>query len=187
MAIIIAVFVWYKALSSSRERRERIKREGEIWRRDYELRQKFAVLTEEKFKETSDPELLHGVAMNIQTALENELNMNEAFTGLPKEKQYIYTLEYFDEDAQKSLSAFFKNNGYPLLPVIPDALNEIGAAKYTEYVVRLLPMYDPDSDVSIDYGIVAKTDEQFGEIYDSRELCKLAALYIRKNKDIFLK
>ncbi len=186
VAVIVAVFAWYKALSSSKERRERLKREGAIWKRDYDLRQKFSVLTDEKIKETSDSDLLHGVAMNIQISLENEINMNEAFRLLPLEKQYIYALEYFDEDAKTGLSAFFKNNGYPLIPLIPDALKEIGAEKYTDTVMVLLPMYDPDSDVSIDYTLIAKADEKFKEIYDSDELVKLASIYIRKNKEIFL-
>lgn len=186
VAIIVAVFAWHKALSSSKERRERLKREGAIWKRDYDLRQKFSVLTDEKIKETSDSELLHGVAMNIQISLENEINMNEAFRLLPLEKQYVYALEYFDEDAKTSLSAFFKNNGYPLIPLIPDALKEIGAEKYTDTVIMLLPMYDPDSDVSVDYTLIAKADEKFKEIYDSDELLKLASIYIRKNKEIFL-
>ena len=69
IAIIVAVFAWHKALTASRERREKIKREGEIWKRDYDLRQKFSVLTDDKIKETADADLLHGVAMNIQVAL----------------------------------------------------------------------------------------------------------------------
>ena len=89
IAIIVAVFAWHKALTASRERREKIKREGETWKRDYDLRQKFSVLTDYKIKETADSELLHGVAMNIQIALENEINMNEAFRLLPDEKQVI--------------------------------------------------------------------------------------------------
>ena len=96
VAIVLAIFAWTKALKSSRERRERLKREGAIWKRDYDLRQNFSVLTEEKLKETADTELLHGVAMNIQVFLENTTNMNEAFENLPEEKKYIYTLEYFD-------------------------------------------------------------------------------------------
>ena len=47
-------------------------------------------------------------------------------------------------------------------------------------------MYDPDSNVSVDYNIIAKADEKFKEIYDSDEMCRLAAQYIKKNKEIFL-
>lgn len=185
-AIILAIFAWRKAFIASRERRERLKREGAIWKRDYDLRQKYSVLTLEKLKETEDTELLHAVAMNIQVFLENEIDMNEAFSALSKEKQFVYALEYFDEDAKNSLSTFFKNNGAPLVPIIPEALEAVGATKYIEIVNSILSMYDPDSDVSIDYTVISAADEKFKEIYDSDEFCRIVADYIKKNKEIFL-
>lgn len=185
-AIILAIFAWRKAFIASRERRERLKREGAIWKRDYDLRQKYSVLTLEKLKETEDTELLHAVAMNIQVFLENEIDMNEAFSTLSKEKQVVYALEYFDEDAKNSLSTFFKNNGAPLVPIIPEALEAVGATKYIDIVNSILPMYDPDSDVSIDYTVISAADEKFKEIYDSDEFCRIVADYIKKNKEIFL-
>ena len=185
-AIILAIFAWRKAFIASRERRERLKREGAIWKRDYDLRQKYSVLTLEKLKETEDTELLHAVAMNIQVFLENETDMNEAFSALSKEKQFVYALEYFDEDAKNSLSTFFKNNDAPLVPIIPEALEAVGATKYIEIVNSILPMYDPDSDVSIDYTVISAADEKFKEIYDSDEFCRIVADYIKKNKEIFL-
>lgn len=186
VAVILTIFAWTKALKSGKERRERLKKEAAIWKRDYDLRQNYSVLTEEKLKSAEETELLHGVAMNIQVKLENESDMTQVFNELPEEKKYIYALEYFDEDAKKSLSSFFKNNGAPLVPLIPNALGAIGAGKYNEYVTALLPMYDPDNDMSIDYSVVQKTDEEFSSMYDSDELCRLSAKYILKNKEIFL-
>ncbi len=183
---ILTIFAWTKALKASRQRQERLKREGAIWKRDYDLRQNFTVLTDEKLKDTADTELLHGVAMNIQVHLENADNMNEAFELLPDEKKFIYTLEYFDEDAKNSLSAFFKNNGAPLVPLLPEALKAVGANKYLETVTPLVDMYDPDSYVSVDYTIIGKADELFKEKYDSDELLRLCAQYIKNNKEIFL-
>ena len=183
---IITIFAWTKALKASRERRERLKREGAIWKRDYDLRQGFTVLTEEKIKDTADTELLHGVAMNIQVYLENADNMNEEFGKLPDEKKFIYTLEYFDEDAKNSLSVFFKNNGAPLVPLLPSALKAVGADKYLDIVTPLVDMYDPDSYVSVDYTAIGKADELFKEKYDSDELTRLCAQYIKNNKEIFL-
>lgn len=186
LSVVLLIFVWRKAMQSSKERRERLKKEAAIWQRDYDLRQKFNTLTEKVLLETEESELLHGAAMNIQIKLENETDMNTAFNALPIEKKYIYTLEYFDEDAKQSLSLFFKNNGAPLVPLAPDALSAIGAGNLVEYLLPLMPMYDPDSDVSIDYSIVSETDAKFKEVYNSNELCKLAALYIKRNKNIFI-
>ena len=186
VAVIIAIFAWSKALKSGKERRERLKKEAAIWKRDYELREKFTILTEEKINSTEETELLHGVAMNIQVMLEKATDMTESFNALPQEKKNVYALEYFDEDAKKSLSSFFKNNGEPLISIMPDALNAIGAGKYIEHYAALLPMYDPDSEVSVDYTVIGKTDEEFASFYDSDELLRLAAKYILKNKEIFL-
>ena len=186
VAVIIAIFAWSKALKSGKERREKMKREAALWKRDYELREKFTILTEEKLNSTEETELLHGAAMNIQVMLEKANDMTESFNSLPDAKKYIYALEYFDEDAKKKLSAFFKNNGEPLISIIPDALNAIGAGKYIEHYSTLLPMYDPDSEVSIDYNIIGRADEEFSSLYNSDELLRLSAEYILKNKDIFL-
>ena len=186
VAIIIAIFAWAKALKAGKSRRERLKKEAAIWKRDYDLREKFTILTEEKLNSTEETELLHGVAMNIQVELEKSTDMTESFNALPREKQFVYSLEYFDEDAKKGLSAFFKNNGVPLISVVPDALNAIGAGKYIESYATLLPMYDPDSEVSIDYGIIGKVDEEFSSLYNSDELLRLSAKYILKNKNVFL-
>ena len=186
LAVVLLIFAWHKAIVSGKKRRERLKREAAIWKRDYDLRQKFTVLTDDKLRETEDSELLHAVAMNIQVMLENESNMTDVFNLLPEEKKYIYALEYFDEDCKHSLSTFFKNNGKPLVPVVPAALTAIGASKYLSIFNSIEPMYDGDSDVSIDYGLVAKADEEFSAIYDSDELCRLCADYIKKNKSVFL-
>lgn len=186
IAIIIAIFAWSKALKAGKARRERLKKEAAIWKRDYELRENFTILTEEKLNSTEETELLHGVAMNIQAKLEKATDMTESFNALPQEKKFVYALEYFDEDAKKSLSVFFKNNGEPLISIVPDALNAIGAGKYVESYAKLLPMYDPDSEVSIDYNIIGKVDEEFTSIYNSDELLRLSAKYILKNKEIFL-
>ncbi len=185
-AIVGAVILWIKALSASKARRERMKKEAAIWKRDYDLRQGFSVLTEDKLRETESAELLHGVAMNIQVYLEGKSNMNEAFAELPIEKQYIYALEYFDEDAKLSLSTFYKNNDKPLTPLIPHALTAIGADDYIPLLLPVAEMYDEDNEVSLDQGVIANTDAAFSEIYDSTKLCKLAAEYIKKNKQIFL-
>ena len=186
IAIIIAILAWSKALKAGKARREKMKKEAAIWKRDYELREKFTILTEEKLNSTEETELLHGVAMNIQVELEKATDMTESFNALPQEKKFVYALEYFDEDAKKNLSVFFKNNGEPLISMVPDALNAIGAGKYVEHYATLLPMYDPDSEVSIDYSIIGKVDEEFASAYNSNELLRLSAKYILKNKEIFL-
>ncbi len=184
---IAAVILWKKALKASRERRERLKKEAEIWRRDFELRENFRELTEEKIDRTPCAELLHGVAMNIQIGLENAPNMEKAFDALPLEKKYVYTLEYFDEDVKISLSRFFKNNGEPLIGLASPALEALGLSSYSAPVKKLYPMFDPESEVSVNYTEIDEADAEYKKIYKSEELLKSAADYIKNNRQIFLK
>ena len=47
-------------------------------------------------------------------------------------------------------------------------------------------MYDDESEVSVDYNVIAKINEKFASVYDSDEFCRLCAKYIKENKNIFL-
>jgi hypothetical protein len=183
---ILAIFVWIKAMSATRIRREKLKKEAEIWKKDYELRQEFKTLTLEKINSTDTNKMLSGVCMNIQIELENAPDMNEAFLKLPEEKKYIYCLEYFDEDASKSLSTFFKNNGSPLTDFIIEAIKTIGYEEILPLVEVIYPMYDDNSDVSIDYTVIDKTDDKFKEIYNPNKLYGLVSKYVKENKEIFI-
>ena len=183
---ILAIFVCIKASTASRIRREKLKKEAEIWKKDYELRQEFKTLTLDKLNSTDNNKMLPGVCMNIQIDLENAPDMNEAFFKLPDEKKYIYCLEYFDEDAIKSLSTFFKNNGAPLTDFVIDAIKAVGYNEILPLVETLHPMYDDNSDVSIDYPVIEKTDDKFKEIYNQNKLYDLVTKYVKANKEIFI-
>ena len=183
---ILAIFVCIKASSASRIRREKLRKEAEIWKKDYELRQEFRTLSLEKLNSTDNNKMLSGVCMNIQIDLENAPDMNEAFFKLPDEKKYIYCLEYFDEDAIKSLSTFFKNNGAPLTDFVIDAIKAVGYNEILPLVETLYPMYDDNSDISIDYAVIEKTDDKFKEIYNQNKLYDLVTKYVKANKEIFI-
>ena len=183
---ILAIFVWIKAMAASRIRREKLRKEAEIWKKDYELRQEFKTLTSQKLNSTDTNKMLSGVCMNIQIELENATDMNAAFLDLPQEKKYIYCLEYFDEDAIKSLSTFFKNNGSPLTDYIVEAIKTIGYEEILPLIEAVYPMYDDNSDVSIDYTIIDKTDDKFKEIYNPNKLYDLVSKYVKLNKEIFI-
>ena len=183
---VLAIFVCIKASAASRTRREKLRKEAEIWKKDYELRQEFRTLSLEKLNSTDNNKMLSGVCMNIQIELENSPDMNEAFSMLPNEKKYIYCLEYFDEDATKSLSTFFKNNGAPLTDFVTQAIKAVGYNEILPLVETLYPMYDDNSDTSIDYTIIEKTDDKFKEIYNPNKLYELVTKYVKSNKEIFI-
>ena len=173
-------------MAASRIRHEKLKKEAEIWKKDYELRQEFKTLTLEKINSTDTNKMLSGVCMNIQIELENAPDMNEAFLKLPEEKKYVYCLEYFDEDCVKSLSTFFKNNGSPLTDFIIEAIKTVGYEEILPLVKTLYPMYDENNEVSIDYTLIDKTDDKFKEIYNPNKLYELVTKYVKSNKEIFI-
>ena len=47
-------------------------------------------------------------------------------------------------------------------------------------------MYDDNSEVSIDYRTIEKTNEKFKETYNANTLYDLVARYIKENKEIFV-
>ena len=64
-AAALAVFAWVKALKAGRKRRERLRREGELWQRDARLREEYRLLTEEKLRTADDEDLLRGVGSSL--------------------------------------------------------------------------------------------------------------------------
>lgn len=185
-AAALAVFAWVKALKASRKRRERLRREGELWKLDARLREEYRLLTAEKLQSADDEDLLRGVAMNIQMALEKEPDMNAAFAALSPARRAVYALDVFAGDAPKGLSVFFRSNGYPLLPETAPALAAIGETEYLPLLEKLGPMFDPDSEVSVDNDVIAEADEQFRALYKPADLYQKAAAFIRANKTDFL-
>ena len=141
---IAAIFVWQKALKASKARRERLKKEAEIWRRDFELRENYRELSQEIIFSAPTAELLHGVAMNIQIKLENAPNMEKAFNALPLEKKYIYTLSNILTRTQKrAFRRFLKTtaNRFWALPPLRSAL--WGFSKYPIFAAKFIRCTTP--------------------------------------------
>lgn len=184
---VAVVLAWMKALKAGKKRRERLKAETERLKRESELRRDFKVLTAELLKDTPDERLLAGVAMSIQLPLEKEADMTVPFKELPREKQYIYTLEYFFEDCEKSLSNFLRCNGQPLIGLAPEALRAVGLDEAAATVSEMLPMLDDnDEETSFDSEKCERLDAEFAKIYNPQALLAAAADYIKKNQNIFI-
>ena len=114
VAAVLAVFAWVKALRASKK--HNAEREATFARlqKEKELRDAFSSLTPELVQSADVSDMLHGIALGVQSSLEKETDVNAAFTALPVERQYIYALNFvFCEDAD-TLSRFFRLNGKPL-------------------------------------------------------------------------
>lgn len=185
---ILTVFVCFKAYKASAK--VRAERGKVIERLKYEnrTRAEFADLTIERI-ETAEPKaLFDGVALNIQAGLEKESDMNAAFEKLTASQQYIYALYYVLLDGSQKLSEFFKMNGKPLTPVAGEAVRLVLGCKAAELYNDEYAAFDGDNeDVSLIKAEIQQKDLAFAALLEQMDAYALAAGYIKKNFDQFIR
>lgn len=184
IVLAVVIFFWYRSISTSKGR---VFGNAKV---EKGLKRDFMKLSQEHFDPERDDYLLTvGMCIHIQTELEKSKAPNEAFKRLPVEKQYVMTLGYVFEDTKVSLSNYFRSNGEPLLSASADAVREIIGGEYAELFSREYDMFNENNeDVSVIESEVKSLDERFAELMkeQEKEVRRLAAEYIRKNKDLFL-
>lgn len=147
-AVALLVFVMIKA--SRAVRRHNAERDALLARLQKEkaLRDKYASFTRETALEADGKELLHGVALCIQKALEKETDMTAAFSALPEEKQIVYALDFVLCEDAETLSAFFRLNGKPLTTAALEGARRTFDAQHLELFERGFRMFDSDDETT---------------------------------------
>lgn len=182
--IILAFFVWGKAMAASRRHRERVEKEIAAIEKEKRLREKYKNLTVDLIKNAPDEELLEGISTFVQIKVEKSANINDEFSKLPDILKEMYALNFFCEDAENTLSSFFRNNGEPLLSLAVPALKRIGAAKDAHIVNQMYSMFDESNEsVSYDTERIANLNDSFKELNEATELRLSAAAYIKQNSE----
>ena len=186
VAVCIAAFFVFKAAGKAYRRYyERYKKEEENIKRLLCLKERYKDLTEDVIRLADSGELLEGVALSYQLKLQKEENMEEAFSLLSKEKQYVYALDIFTQD--KTAEIFFKENGKELVNIIVPALEMINLSDEAEKCENIRKMFD-DTDESTSYNqkIIEETDKYF----ESRDLLirikESSAEFIKENPGLFV-
>jgi len=179
---VVTVFVIIKAGKAYKRRQEIVGEQMAQMERDRALYEKYKNADFETLKNAEPRELIYGLALQVQAQVQNAPNPNELFMSLPSFQRYIYSLDIFLEDTEKSLSSFFRNNGEPLLSSAIDALRETGLL--TTEIERLCLMFDKDSEVSFDEEYIKKADESFGDSFNRETALKKIKEYIlRENSE----
>lgn len=182
LTAVITVFAG-KALSSHNAETKRLLAEID---RLKALKDKFKDLSSEKAENADSKELLEGVTAVLQAKVEKADDGEAEFSSFNEAQKYIYTLNYFAEDAADSLSFFFKNNGPELTDVILPALEAIGAENITPFVRSEHDMFDENNEAaSIDSVLLEENDKKFAKLYIEKELCDKVKNYIKSNIDKF--
>ena len=148
VAVVLAVFVWIKAIRASK--RHNAEREAILAKlqKEKELRERFAHLTPELVQSADVREMLHGIALIIQSKLEQTEDINASFLALSEAQQYIYALNFvFCEDAD-TLSRFFRLNGKPLTTAALDAARRTFDADTLALFETGYRMFDADDETT---------------------------------------
>lgn len=189
LLVILTVFVWIRAAISGKKRseeRERIIAEIE---REKALRKEFKTVDDSTFSNVEDYRLIIGMCAYIQQKIENETDMNAAFSALSEIEKFAYVLGYVFEDSKKGLSEFFRANGEPLLSVSLDAVRKVIGGEFAEVFEKEFVMLDEnDETTSVDNNELEVLDGKFASIIeaDGGGIYTKVASFIRSNKDIFL-
>lgn len=167
VAVILLVFVLFKAAKASQKSSARRDRLLEQMREDKKIYEEFKALTPAKAAKTEPSRLLHGAGVSVQREIEDAADMEKAFAELSAEKKYAYALNFlFCEDAE-SLSDFFRRNGKPLTEVADEAVREVIGGELYGLFHSGYCMFDEDNEeVSVIPDEVAKLDEEYKQMFE---------------------
>lgn len=184
--IVLAFFVWGKAMAASRRHRERVEKEIAAIEKEKHLRESYKTITVDIIKNAPDEELLEGISTFVQINVEKSANINDAFLKLPEILKEMYALNFFCEDSEKNLSSFFRNSGEPLLSLAAPALKRIGAKKVLRPAKEMFSMFDENNEgVSYNENRINELDGEFKTLEEANSLRLIAAAYIKENADEF--
>ena len=180
--VIVTCWVISKAWKASAKSREI--REAQIKRMEYEksVFEEFKEFDAEKLLSSDSKRAFDGIALNIQSNLEKQKNIEAAFEVLTDAQKHIYALYYLAEDSQKGLSEFFKCNGVPLTPVALEGVRKLLPDLAVEAFEKEYAAYDPeDEEASIIPSEIAQFDEKYAKAVENFDFYKTCVEYIGEN------
>ena len=157
--------------------------------REKALRKEFKTVDDSTFSNADDYRLIIGLCAYVQQKIENETDMNAAFSALSEIEKFAYVLGYVFEDSKKGLSEFFRANGEPLLSVSLDAVRKVVGGDFAEIFEKEFVMLDEnDETTSVDNKELDVLDSRFSTIIENEgsEVYAKVASYLRLNKNYFL-
>ena len=182
---VIAAFVFKKARKAYKGYYSRYRAEESRMKRLSDLKTRFSGIDEESLRAENDEDVLEGVALIYQLALQKEDNMEKAFAQYNVEKQYAYALDIFCQSEKPS--AFFRENGRELTEIIVPAFEYIGLKEDSEQIERLRLMFDEkDESTSISPVVIEEIDGALQEKDIAASVKLSAAKKIKAEAEKFL-
>ena len=185
VAVVLMIFGWIMAARSIRKRNRERDAVLEKLRQERALRQRFADLTAEKAMQADGKALLHALALQIQSELEKESDMDAAYINLPAEKQYIYALNFLLCEDAETVSQFFRLNGAPLTNAALAGARAMFDAEHLSLMEKAYKMFDSNDETTSALPADIQTlDAAFGENTDV--LFRSIRQYIAEHTQIFV-
>lgn len=187
LVVVTAVVIVFasKAVSSHNEETKRILAELD---RLKALKDKYKDLTPEKVEAAESKELLDGVNAVLQARIEKaeDDKVDAEFASFNNAQKNVYVLSLFIEDACENLSSYFDDFNIEFAKILLSALEAVGAKDILALAEKEFEMFDDNNEkVSLDKGLINKTDEEFAEIYSENRLLEQIKTYIKNNIDKF--
>ncbi len=182
VVLIAFVFVFMKAVEAYSKHNKTYKNQENELKRLTALKNKYKDASNEDLATFDENEILEGVALVYQVALQKCDDMEKAFLSLNKKMQYVYTLDVFVQDA--SVGEFFSQNSDILTSIICDALNAIGMKDFSNDVFQVAKMYDnSNEDVSFSKVAIEDFDKKMQQGDFLTKIKLNGAKYIKENFD----
>lgn len=187
LVVVTAVVIVFasKAVSSHNEETKRILAELD---RLKALKDKYKDLTPEKVEAAESKELLDGVNAVLQARIEKaeDDKVDAEFASFNNAQKNVYVLSLFIEDACENLSSYFDDFNIEFAKILLSALETVGAKDILALAEKEFEMFDDNNEqVSLDKGLIKKTDEEFAKIYSENRLLEQIKTYIKNNIDKF--
>ena len=160
-------------------------------------------ITSEIIDSTNDDELLQLVFDNLYENIPEDFSKEyETVISWNKSRQAIYVIWILEGEVNNGgFNQFYYNSSGEFANLLPEALELIGASKFSELLERANSTYKTENDRitalqdgtmegfmdSYDNNPLDKYDDEFYELYEEENLNDLQIKYIRSHKDDFIK
>lgn len=185
--IILTVFVIKKASAASRRVHGRNNELIAKAKREKELRDAYADLTEEIIAAAPADALFEGVALILENQCQKVSDTLTFYNNLTQPQQFIYSVYYLLTDAkEKKLSAFFRNSTQPLTGDAAKAAQAMLDTDTAKTVRQMFDCFDEDNEnASVIPEVLDKLDAAFTEQRQEKDRFVQCGEYIKKNSSFF--
>ena len=186
--IVLTAFVIKKAAEASKRTHGRNQALLAKAKREKELRDAYANLTEDVIAAAPANALFEGVALILENRCQKASDVNAFYRGLNRPQQLVYAAYYLLTDAKESsLSAFFRRSAQPLTGDAAEAAAQMLDPQTAEIVKNMFDCFDENNEsASVIPETLAELDEQFSARQSENHFYFSCGEYIKENSTFFV-